>query len=98
MLAPGLEQVRAAKADGRWDAAYASQGSAAVPADFEAALEAVPAAKRLFGELNRADRFSILYRIHDAKTQKTRLQRIHKFVAMLQRGEPIRPPRKAIKE
>ena len=98
MLAPGLEQVQAAKADGRWEAAYASQGSAAVPADLEAALEAVPAAKRLFGELNRANRFAILYRIHDAKTQKTRLQRIQKFVAMLQRGELIHPPKKTIKE
>jgi uncharacterized protein YdeI (YjbR/CyaY-like superfamily) len=97
MLGPGLEQVRAAKADGRWEAAYASQGCATVPADLEAALEASPAAKRLFGELNRSNRFAILYRIHDAKTQKTRLQRIQKFVDMLQRGETIHPPRKTIK-
>jgi len=95
MLAPGLEQVRAAKADGRWEAAYASQGSATVPADLEAALEAAPAAKRQFAALNRANRFAILYRVHDAKTQKTRLQRIQKFVAMLERGEMIHPPRSA---
>ncbi|VTU15517.1 hypothetical protein SRS16CHR_01508 [Variovorax sp. SRS16] len=98
MLGPGLEQVRAAQADGRWEAAYASQASATVPADLQAALEAAPAAKRLFAELNRANRFAILYRVHDAKTQKTRLQRIQKFVAMLERGEMIHPATKTIKK
>ena len=97
MLEPGLGQVRAAQADGRWEAAYASQGSAAVPADLEAALEAAPEAKRFFAELNRANRFAILYRIHDAKTEKTRLQRIRKFVAMLERGEMIHPPKRTSK-
>lgn len=98
MLGTGLKKVRAAQADGRWEAAYSSQASATVPADLEAALEAVPAAKCFFGELNRANRFAILYRIHDAKTQKTRQQRILKFVAMLERGEVIHPPTKTIKE
>ncbi|MBO9652274.1 MAG: YdeI/OmpD-associated family protein [Variovorax sp.] len=98
MLGAGLEQVQAARADGRWDAAYASQSTAAVPADLAAALEAAPAAKRFFEKLNRANRFAILYRVHDAKTQKTRLQRIQRFVVMLERGELIHPPKKTIKK
>lgn len=91
MLALGLSQVQAAKADGRWDAAYAPQSTAIVPADFQAALDASPLAKRLFEELNGSNRYAILYRIHDAKTQKTRLQRIEKFVDMLERGDTIYP-------
>lgn len=95
MLPAGLAQVEAAKADGRWDAAYAPQSTATVPADLQAALDASPAAKRLFAELNGANRYAILYRVHDAKTVKTRAQRIEKFVAMLVRGEMIHPVKAA---
>ena len=91
MLPAGLAQVEAARADGRWDAAYAPQSTATVPADLQAALDASPAAKCLFAELNGANRYAILYRVHDAKTAKTRTQRIEKFVAMLERGETIHP-------
>ena len=94
MLASGLAQVQAAQADGRWDAAYASQSAAIVPADLQAALDASVAAKRFFEELDSANRFAILYRIQDAKTLKTRLQRIEKFVGMLARGETIHPAKK----
>jgi uncharacterized protein YdeI (YjbR/CyaY-like superfamily) len=89
MLAAGLAQVQLAKADGRWDAAYAPQSTATAPADLQAALDASPVAKRNFAELTGANRFAILYKVHDAKTQKTRLQRIEKFVDMLGRGEMI---------
>lgn len=94
MLPLGLSQVQAAKADGRWDAAYASQSTATVPADLQAALDASPVAKRLFEELNGTNRFAILYRIHDAKTLKTRLQRIENFVGMLERGDTIYPAKR----
>lgn len=98
MLPSGLTQVQAAKADGRWDAAYAPQSTATVPADLQVALDASPAAKRFFEELDGANRFAILYRIQDAKTQKTRLQRIERFVGMLERGEAIHPAKKARKQ
>lgn len=94
MLPSGLTQVRAAQADGRWDAAYAPQSTAAVPADLQVALDASPVAKRFFEKLDGANRFAILYRIQDAKTQKTRVQRIEKFVGMLARGETIHPAKR----
>lgn len=94
MLPSGLIQVRAAKADGRWDAAYAPQSTATVPADLQVALDASLVAKRFFEKLDGANRFAILYRIQDAKTQTTRLQRIEKFVEMLARGETIHPAKR----
>ncbi|TBR75788.1 MAG: hypothetical protein EPN64_11010 [Burkholderiaceae bacterium] len=93
MLPAGLVQVEAARADGRWDAAYAPQSTATVPADLQAALDTSPAAKRLFAELNGANRYAVLYRVHDAKTARTRVQRIERFVAMLERGEMVHPPK-----
>jgi len=87
-IAPaGLAEIEAAKADGRWDAAYASQGKAAVPDDLAAALDAAPAARAFFDTLTGANRYAILYRIHDAKKPETRTARIAKFVAMRARGE-----------
>jgi uncharacterized protein YdeI (YjbR/CyaY-like superfamily) len=94
MLPSGLAQVKAAQADGRWDTAYAPQSMAVVPADLQAAMDASPVAKRFFETLDGANRFSILYRVQDAKTLKTRLQRIEKFIGMLERGETIHPSRK----
>jgi uncharacterized protein YdeI (YjbR/CyaY-like superfamily) len=89
----GLAQVEAARADGRWERAYAPQSTAVVPLDLTAAIEASPAAKRFFGGLNGVNRFALIYRVNDAKTAKTRAQRIAKFVAMLERGETLHPPR-----
>ena len=91
-LAPaGQAQVDAAQADGRWDAAYAPQSRAEVPDDLAAALDASPAAKALFERLDATNRYSVLHRVHDAKTDKTRAARIDKFVTMLARGETIYP-------
>lgn len=91
MTAAGLAEVEKARADGRWDAAYAPQSKAEVPDDLKAALDASPAAKAFFTTLNGAYRYAILYRIHDAKTAKTRAARIEKFVAMLAAGQTIHP-------
>lgn len=91
-MAPGgLAEVARAKADGRWEAAYPSQSGAKVPADLQAALDASPEARALFGDLDAANRYAILYRTHDAKTAKTRAARIEKFISMLARGETIYP-------
>jgi uncharacterized protein YdeI (YjbR/CyaY-like superfamily) len=89
MQPAGLEEVERAKADGRWDAAYASQRSATVPDDLRRALEANPAAKAFFAELDGANRYAILYRLEDAKRPATRARRLETFVGMLSRGERI---------
>ena len=87
----GVAEVEAAKSDGRWEAAYPSQGKAAVPEDFEAALKSHEAAKRFFETLDRGNRYSIIYRVNTAKRPETRVRRIAQFVEMLARGETIRP-------
>jgi len=89
MKPAGLAAVEAAKADGRWDAAYASPSRMTVPEDLEAALRRNPAAEEAFRSLDSRNRYAILYRIHDAKKPETRTRRIEKFVDMLARGEKI---------
>ncbi len=87
----GEEQVRRAKEDGRWAAAYAGQADARVPEDLAEALTANPRAREMFETLTSADRYSILYRISTAKRDETRAKRIKQFVAMLARGETLHP-------
>jgi uncharacterized protein YdeI (YjbR/CyaY-like superfamily) len=93
MTPAGLAEVEAAKADGRWERAYPPQSAATVPPDLRAALAAAPAARKFFEQLDGANRYAILYRLHGAKTAATRAARLEKFVAMLARGETIHPPR-----
>jgi uncharacterized protein YdeI (YjbR/CyaY-like superfamily) len=85
----GRAAIEAAKADGRWDAAYAPASTAAVPADLKAALDANPKARAFFDTLTGANRYAILYRVHDAKKPATRAARIAKFVAMCAAGETL---------
>jgi uncharacterized protein YdeI (YjbR/CyaY-like superfamily) len=89
MRPAGLAQVEAARADGRWEAAYAGARAAAVPGDLRAALDANPAAAAFFATLRGANRYAILYRVHDARRPETRARRIERFVAMLARGETL---------
>jgi uncharacterized protein YdeI (YjbR/CyaY-like superfamily) len=91
MRPAGLREVERAKADGRWDAAYAGPRTMTVPDDLRAALDADPAAAAEFEELNAANRYAILYRVNDAKRPETRARRIENFVAMLARGERLHP-------
>jgi uncharacterized protein YdeI (YjbR/CyaY-like superfamily) len=83
MRAAGLREVERAKADGRWDAAYDSPGTATVPADLQRELERNEQARRFFSELDGRNRYAILYQIQDAKRPETRAKRIAKYVAML---------------
>jgi uncharacterized protein YdeI (YjbR/CyaY-like superfamily) len=85
----GAAEVAAAKADGRWEAAYEGQRSAGVPDDLQRELDANPAAAATFAELNSANRYAITYRLADAKKPETRARRLAKFVAMLERGEKL---------
>jgi len=89
MRPAGLGEIERARQDGRWDAAYASQSTIEVPPDLRQALEANPAASEFFATLDSANRYAILYRVHDAKQAETRARRIEKFVAMLARSEKI---------
>jgi uncharacterized protein YdeI (YjbR/CyaY-like superfamily) len=91
MRPPGLRQVEAARADGRWEAAYQGQATATVPPDLAQALEGNPEAAAFFATLTGVNRYAILYRIQDAKRPQTRAARIEKFVAMLARHETIHP-------
>ena len=95
MQPAGLAEVERAKADGRWERAYDSPTTATVPDDLRAALDADPAAAKLFGELDGNNRYAILFRIQNAKRPETRAKRIAEFVAMLSRGETIHPRRAA---
>jgi uncharacterized protein YdeI (YjbR/CyaY-like superfamily) len=83
MKPAGLRQVEAAKADGRWEAAYDSPRTARVPEDLQRALDENERARQFFSTLDSANRYAILYRIQDAKRPETRARRIEKLVAML---------------
>jgi uncharacterized protein YdeI (YjbR/CyaY-like superfamily) len=89
MRPSGLAEVEAAKADGRWEAAYEGQRTAAIPVDLQRELDANPAAAEFFADLDGANRYAIIYRLNEAKKAETRERRLAKFVAMLERGEKI---------
>ena len=91
MKPAGLAEVERAKADGRWDAAYDSPSTVAVPDDLRRALDASPKAAELFSRLNSTNRYAILYGIADAKRPDTRARRIDKFVGMLAEGRTPYP-------
>jgi uncharacterized protein YdeI (YjbR/CyaY-like superfamily) len=91
MRPAGLREVEQARADGRWDAAYAGQRTMGVPPDLERALAGNDAARAFFATLSGANRYAILYRIADAKRPQTRARRIEKYVAMLAAHETIHP-------
>jgi uncharacterized protein YdeI (YjbR/CyaY-like superfamily) len=91
MLPAGLKEIERAKKDGRWGAAYAPQSTAEVPDDLRAALAKNKKAGKFFEALIGANRYAILYRVHNAKKPETRAARIEKFVAMLAAGETIHP-------
>jgi uncharacterized protein YdeI (YjbR/CyaY-like superfamily) len=93
MMPKGQAQVDRAKADGRWAAAYAPQSQAAPDDDLNAALDAEPAARALFDALDSANRYAVLYRVHQAKTPEKRAAKIAELVAKLARGETFHPRR-----
>lgn len=86
MREPGLAEVRAAQADGRWEAAYPSQKDATVPDDLAAALAAEPRAAAAFEALGKTDRYLIILGLWQARTPKTRAARIERAVARLAAG------------
>ncbi|MGC4855697.1 YdeI/OmpD-associated family protein [Micromonospora sp. DT4] len=91
MTPAGRAAVEAAKADGRWAAAYAPPSEAEVPADLLAAIAADPAAQAMFDVLTKTNRFALIYRVNAAKRVETRKRKIGEFVAMLARHETPYP-------
>jgi uncharacterized protein YdeI (YjbR/CyaY-like superfamily) len=91
MLPSGRAAVEAAKADGRWAAAYAASSEAEVPADLLAAIAADPAAQAMFEVLTKTNRFALIHRVNSVKRAATRERKIGEFVAMLARHETIYP-------
>jgi uncharacterized protein YdeI (YjbR/CyaY-like superfamily) len=89
MRTAGLEQVELAKADGRWDAAYASPANLEMPDDLQAALDASAKAAAFWETLNKSNRYAIVFQLEDAKKPETRARRLEKFVGMLERGERL---------
>ena len=85
----GLAQIEAARADGRWDAAYAPASKAEVPPDLQVALDQSPKAAAFFATLTGANRYAILYRIGAVKKPETRARKIADFIAMLERHETV---------
>lgn len=92
----GLAAVARAKADGRWESAYAGQASIAVPSDLASALVAEPRAQAMFETLSSQNRYAVLYRIATARRSDTRARRIAGFVAMLARGETVHPQERTV--
>ncbi|SCE64268.1 YdeI/OmpD-associated family protein [Micromonospora mirobrigensis] len=91
MRPSGRAAVEAAKADGRWAAAYAPPSEAVVPADLRDAIAANPAAQAMFDVLTKTNRFSLIHRVNAVKRAETRQRKIAEFVAMLARQETIHP-------
>ncbi len=89
LQAPGLAQVEAAKADGRWAQAYDGARTSVVPEDLTAALDAAPTAKAFLSTVNAANRYAALWRIQTAVKAERRAKRIAQLVEMLARGESI---------
>lgn len=94
MTEHGLREVEAAKADGRWDRAYAGSREMTIPPDLQAAIDAEPKAKAMLEKLSAQNRFALAFRTNNMKTEAGRTKKIADLVAMLKRSETIHPRKK----
>ena len=90
MTVHGLDQVEAAKKDGRWERAYRTRGST-IPDELQAAIDAEPEAKAMLARLNAQNRFALAFQLNNLKTEAGRKRKIAGFVEMLKRGETLYP-------
>lgn len=90
MRAPGLAEISAAKADGRWDAAYESQRNATVPPDLAAALAQNERARAFYESLGSTDRYAVILPLLKAATAENRAARLRKMIALLEAGTKVR--------
>jgi uncharacterized protein YdeI (YjbR/CyaY-like superfamily) len=84
MRPSGLAEVEAARADGRWAAAYQSQRNATVPPDLAAALAASPSAAEAFRELSKTERYAVILTIVTAHTTAARAAHLRKAISALE--------------
>ena len=91
MRARGHAEIERAKSDGRWERAYASSRTAAIPEDLAAALEVSTAAAATFATLNAANRYSVIHRIITAPSATSRGNRLAKLIGRLEAGETPHP-------
>lgn len=84
MREAGLAQVAAAKADGRWDAAYESQRTAETPDDLSAALTNSPLANAAFERLNRSGRYALILPLLKARSVEGRAKILARQIAELE--------------
>lgn len=89
MRAGGLREIESARADGRWEAAYAGPAAMEVHPELAAALARNRKANAFFQTLDRTNRYAVCWRVQTAKKPETRASRIEKLIAMLARGEKI---------
>ena len=87
MKPAGNAVVELAKADGRWDAAYASSSTFEESAEFLAAVNKSKKASQFYATLSKAKRYAFYYRLHNAKKPETKARKIVEFIAMLEQGE-----------
>jgi uncharacterized protein YdeI (YjbR/CyaY-like superfamily) len=87
----GQAEIEKAKADGRWDRAYAGARTAEIPDDLAAALAASEAAAATFATLNGTNRYAVIHRVVTAPSPTSRTNRLAKLVGMLERGETPYP-------
>jgi uncharacterized protein YdeI (YjbR/CyaY-like superfamily) len=90
----GRAEVDRAKADGRWDVAYAGPAAAVVPPELAAAIAAEPRAQAMFDVLTSQNRFALIHRLGQLKTDAARERRIAQYVEMLARGETPYPQKR----
>jgi len=83
MRPAGLAEVEAAKADGRWAAAYVSQRNATVPQDLAAALAATPRAARAFDALSKTERYALILKLVTARTATARAAQLRGVLSRL---------------
>ena len=89
MQAPGLKEIEAAKADGRWERAYDSPANSQAPDDFLKLLKKNKSAWQFFQTLNKTNTFAITWRLQTAKKPETREKRMHAIIAMLEKGQKL---------
>jgi uncharacterized protein YdeI (YjbR/CyaY-like superfamily) len=95
MRAAGLAEVEAARADGRFEAAYPGQSAALPPADFQAALDGDPVAAERFAALRSIERYRMIYRLHHVKGPAARAARIARYLEELHPRAGLRDERPA---
>jgi uncharacterized protein YdeI (YjbR/CyaY-like superfamily) len=89
MRPAGLVEIEAAKADGRWYAAYESQRSATVPADLAAALARDEPTRVFFESLGRTDQYAVILRLSKARSAPSRAAQLKRVVALLRAGQRV---------